>query len=135
LLNVALLTTAPASVSVPPLAACIEKGVTLFGGNDGIRDTWNPFGSPDMLERAMLIGMRYDLRRDDALAIAFDCVSRTAARGCGFADYGLHLGARADLVLVDAETVAHAVAARPVRKLVVANGRIVARDGVLVEGV
>ena len=118
-----------------PLAACIEKGVTLFGGNDGIRDTWNPFGSPDMLERAMLIGMRYDLRRDDALAIAFDCVSHTAARGCGFADYGLHVGARADLVLVDAETVAHAVAARPVRKLVVANGRIVARDGTLVEGV
>ncbi|BDC42277.1 amidohydrolase family protein [Paraburkholderia terrae] len=135
LLNVALLTTAPASVSVPPLATCIEKGVTLFGGNDGIRDTWNPFGSPDMLERAMLIGMRYDLRRDDALAIAFDCVSHTAARGCGFADYGLHVGARADLVLVDAETVAHAVAARPVRKLVVANGRIVSRDGVLVEGV
>jgi cytosine/adenosine deaminase-related metal-dependent hydrolase len=88
-----------------------------------------------MLERAMLIGMRYDLRRDDALAIAFDCVSHTAARGCGFADYGLHVGARADLVLVDAETVAHAVAARPVRKLVVANGRIVARDGTLVEGV
>ncbi|MEI6002171.1 amidohydrolase family protein [Paraburkholderia bengalensis] len=131
LLNVALLTTAPASVPVPPLAACIEKGVTLFGGNDGIRDTWNPYGSPDMLERAMLIGMRYDLRRDDALALAFDCVSHAAARGCQFADYGLHAGARADLVLVDAQTLAHAVAARPVRKLVVANGRIVARDGVL----
>jgi cytosine/creatinine deaminase len=129
--NVALLTTAPASVPVPPLAACIEKGVTLFGGNDGIRDTWNPYGSPDMLERAMLIGMRYDLRRDDALALAFDCVSHAAARGCQFADYGLHAGARADLVLVDAQTLAHAVAARPVRKLVVANGRIVAREGVL----
>ncbi|MBP0590033.1 amidohydrolase family protein [Paraburkholderia sp. LEh10] len=132
LLNVALLTTAPASVTVPPLMTCIEKGVTLFGGNDGIRDTWNPYGSPDMLERAMLIGMRYDLRRDDALAIAFDCVSHAAARGCGFSDYGLHAGARADLVLVDAENVAHAVAARPVRKLVVANGRVVARDGALV---
>ncbi len=131
LLNVALLTTAPASVPVPPLAACIEKSVTLFGGNDGIRDTWNPYGSPDMLERAMLIGMRYDLRRDDALALAFDCVSRAAARGCQFADYGLHAGARADLVLVDAQTLAHAVAARPVRKLVVANGCIVAREGVL----
>jgi cytosine/adenosine deaminase-related metal-dependent hydrolase len=79
----------------------------------------------------MLIGMRYDLRRDDDLTIAFDCVSDAAARGCGFADYGLRVGARADLVLVDAETVAHAVVTRPVRKLVVANGRIVARDGVL----
>ncbi|MBN3767895.1 amidohydrolase family protein [Burkholderia sp. Ac-20365] len=132
LLDVALLTTGPASVPVPPFAACIEKGVTLFGGNDGIRDTWNPFGSPDMLERAALIAMRYDLRRDDAIAGAFDCVSDAAARGCGFADYGLHVGARGDLVLVDAETVAHAVVARPGRKLVIANGRVVARGGVLV---
>ncbi len=130
-LRVALLTSAPPSCTVPPLKLCREKGITMFGGNDGIRDTWTPYGVPDMLERAMLIGMRYDLRRDDDLTIAFDCVSDAAARGCGFADYGLRVGARADLVLVDAETVAHAVVTRPVRKLVVANGRIVARDGVL----
>jgi cytosine/adenosine deaminase-related metal-dependent hydrolase len=128
-LRVALLTTAPSSTPVPPLRTCLEKGVTLFGGNDGIRDTWTPYGSPDMLERAMLIAMRYGLRRDDDLALAFDCVSGTAARACGFADYGLHAGARADLVLVDADTLAHALVARPPRKLVVANGRIVAREG------
>jgi len=130
-LRVALLTSAPPSRTVPPLKLCREKGITMFGGNDGIRDTWSPYGVPDMLERAMLIGMRYDLRRDDDLMIAFDCVSEAAARGCGFTDYGLHAGARADLVLVDAQTVAHAVASRPVRKLVVANGCIVARDGAL----
>jgi cytosine/adenosine deaminase-related metal-dependent hydrolase len=132
-LRIALLTSAPASRPVPPLKLCKDKGVTIFGGNDGIRDTWSPYGVPDMLERAMLIGMRYDLRRDDDLALAFDCVSDTAARGCGFADYGLRVGARADLVLVDAETVAHAVVARPKRKLVIANGRIVARDGELTD--
>ncbi len=129
-LDVALLTTAPSSVSVPALRACIEAGVTLFAGNDGIRDTWTPFGTPDMLERAMLVGMRYDLRRDEDLALAFDCVSTLGARACGFKDYGLHEGARADLVLVDAETVAHAVVSRPIRKLVVAHGKIVARHGV-----
>jgi cytosine/creatinine deaminase len=134
-LNVALLTSAPPSRPVPPLKICRDKGITIFGGNDGIRDTWSPYGSPDMLERAMLIGLRYDMRRDDELAIAFDCVSGAAARGCGFGDYGLHVGARADLVLLDADTVAHAVAARPKRKLVVANGRVVARDGELLAAV
>ncbi|WP_250476857.1 amidohydrolase family protein [Caballeronia sp. INML1] len=120
--NVALLTTAPASVCVPPLREARAAGVTLFGGNDGIRDAWTPFGSPDMLERAMLIAMRYDLRRDDDLATAFDCVSIEAARACGFAHYGLAPGMRADLVLVDAETVAQAVAMRPPRRFVMANG-------------
>ncbi|NML31183.1 amidohydrolase family protein [Paraburkholderia antibiotica] len=131
-LRVALLTTAPPSVPVPPLVACREHGVVLFGGNDGIRDTWTPYGSPDMLERAMLIAMRYGLRRDDDLALAFDCVSGTAANACGFEAYGLHVGARADLVLVDADTLAQAIVARPVRKLVMSHGRIVARDGALV---
>jgi len=74
-LRVALLTSAPPSCPVPPLKRCRELGITIFGGNDGIRDTWTPYGVPDMLERAMLIGMRYDLRRDDDLAVAFDCVS------------------------------------------------------------
>jgi cytosine/creatinine deaminase len=128
-LEVSIATTAPASSPVPPLAACRAAGVAVFGGNDGIRDTWTPHARPDMLDRAMHIGRRNALRRDDELGWALDCVTTEAARGCGFADYGLAPGYRADLVLVAAETVAEAVAAAPPRRLVVAAGRIVARDG------
>ncbi|SAL45888.1 amidohydrolase family protein [Caballeronia telluris] len=126
--GVALLTTAPASTPVPPLNAARAAGVTLFGGNDGIRDAWTPYGSPDMLERAMLIAMRYDLRRDDDLATALDLVTTEGARACAFERYGLAAGARADLVLVDAETVAHAITSRPPRRLVMANGTLIAAD-------
>lgn len=128
-LDVALLTTAPASRPVPSVRACREAGVTLFGGNDGIRDTWTPYGSPDMLARAMLIGLRNDLRRDDEIEWAFDCVAGAAARACGFADYGMVPGARADLVLVDASCLAQAVVTRAPRRLVVSSGVIVARNG------
>jgi cytosine/adenosine deaminase-related metal-dependent hydrolase len=128
-LDVALLTTAPPSRPVPPVRACRAAGVTLFGGNDGIRDTWTPYGSPDMLARATLIGLRNDLRRDDEVEWAFDCVTAAAARACGFADYGLAPGARADLVLVDASCVAEAVVKRAPRRLVVSGGAIVARNG------
>lgn len=130
-LGVALVTSAPPARMVPQLAACRAAGVMLAGGNDGIRDTWSPYGKPDMLERAMLIGLRYNLRRDDELALALDCVTEAGARACGFADYGLAPGCRADLVLVDAQTVAHAVVERPVRRLVVSGGRVVARQGSL----
>ncbi len=133
-LDVAILTTAPPSRPVPALRACREAGVTLFGGNDGIRDTWTPYGSPDMLARAMMIGLRNDLRRDDEVQWAFDCVSVDAARACGFADYGLAPGARADLVLVAASGIAEAVAQRAPRRLVVSGGVVVARDGQLQGG-
>jgi cytosine deaminase len=128
-LGVAIVTTGTASRPVPPLAACRAAGVHVAGGNDGIRDTWTPYGRPDMLERAMLIGLRNNLRRDDELALALQAVTDEGAQVCGFADYGLAPGCRADLVLVDAENIQEAVVARPPRKLVISRGRIVARQG------
>jgi len=131
-LQVAIATTAPASAPVPPLAVCRAAGVTVFGGNDGIRDTWTPYARPDMLDRAMHIGLRNALRRDDELEWALDCVTAAAAHGCGFVGYGLAPGNRGDLVLVDAATLAEAVVTAPPRRLVVAAGRVVAREGTLV---
>ncbi|AHB75093.1 MULTISPECIES: amidohydrolase family protein [Pandoraea] len=130
--GVALITTAPPSRVVPPLMACRRAGVPLAGGNDGIRDTWTPYGVPDMLERAMMIGLRYNLRRDDELEMALDCVTHQGARTCWFDDYGLHVGARADLVLVDAVNAAQAIVTRAPRRWVVANGRVVVSEGVAV---
>lgn len=133
--DVAIATTAAPSRPVPTVPMCRAAGVTLFAGNDGIRDTWGPYGTPDMLERAMIVGLRSNLRRDDELGWALETVTGNGARGCGFDAYGLSRGSRADLVLVHAETVAEAIVARPVRSLVVSAGRVVAREGVLVEGV
>lgn len=112
---------------MPAVAACREAGVAIFGGCDGIRDTWGPYGRPDMLERAMLIGLRNTFRRDEEVGRAFDSVTTAASRGCGFADCGLTPGARGDVVRIEAETVAEAVVARPPRRLVVSAGRVVAR--------
>jgi cytosine/creatinine deaminase len=131
-LSVAVITTGTASRPVPPLLSCRAAGVLVAGGNDGIRDTWTPYGSPDMLERAMLIGLRNNLRRDDEIAIALGTVTADAARVCGFADYGLAAGNRADLVLVQAQNIAEAVVTRPQRQCVVSAGVVVARDGACV---
>jgi cytosine deaminase len=124
-LRVAVITTGSASRPVPALLACHAAGVLVAGGNDGIRDTWTPYGRPDMLERAMLIGLRNNLRRDDELALALATVTTDAASVCAFADHGLAPGCRADFVLVQAENIAEAVVARSPRQCVVARGRVV----------
>lgn len=130
--GIAIMTTGPASRPAPPVKRLVEAGVTVCAGSDGIRDTWGPYGNADMLERAMLVGLRNNLRRDDELALALDVVTTGGARALGVADYGLAPGCTGDLVLVDAETVAEAVAQRPGSRTVVKRGRVVARDGVLV---
>ena len=122
-LDVALLTTAPPS---RPVRACREAGVTIFGGNDGIRDTWSPYGEPDMLARAMLIGMRNDLRRDEEIGWALECVTTSAAR-LRLRRLRLTPGAR-HLALVDASCAAEAVAQRAPRRLLT-GGVVAARYG------
>jgi cytosine deaminase len=114
---------------VPSVRQLYAAGVTMCCGSDGIRDTWGPYGNADMLERAMIVGLRNNLRRDDELELAFDMITTGGARAMELEGYGLKPGDWADLVLLDAETIADAVVSRPPRRLVLKRGRVVARDG------
>jgi cytosine/adenosine deaminase-related metal-dependent hydrolase len=127
--GIAICTTAPASRPVPAVKRLVQAGVVICAGSDGIRDTWGPYGNGDMLERAMLVGLRNNLRRDDELALAFDVCSTAGARALGLPDYGLAPGCMGDVLLVPAETLAEAVAQRPSGRMVIRRGRLVARDG------
>lgn len=103
-------------------------GIKVGLGCDGIRDTWGPWGQPDMLHRARIVGMKNRMRRDDELELLLDAASRGGAEVMGMDAQGLALGAVADLTLVAGETLAHAVVEAP-RPLVVKGGRVVARGG------
>ncbi|MCG8544005.1 MAG: amidohydrolase family protein [Alphaproteobacteria bacterium] len=131
--GVSLVTHGGGAMPLPPVKALRDRGVTVFAGNDDVRDTWSPFGNGDMLERAMLLAWRSGYRTDDDLAVAFDCASAAGAGILGLDGHGLEPGARADLFTVAADTLGEAVAQRPPRGIVVKSGRLVARDGKLVD--
>ncbi len=118
---------------LPPVKKLRERGASIFAGNDNIRDTWTPYGNGDMLERAMLTAWRSGFRTDGDLEIALDLASGAGATALGLEGHGLDVGCAADFFVVDADTPAHAVADRPVRRLVFKRGRLVARDGALTE--
>ncbi len=128
-LDIPILTTAPASRDVPAAKRLREAGVKVGAGNDGFRDTWGPYGTGDMLERAMFLGLRNNLRRDDEVELALEVCTTGGAEIMGHADHRLVEGAPADLVLVEGETLAEVVALHAPRALVVKGGRAVARDG------
>jgi cytosine/adenosine deaminase-related metal-dependent hydrolase len=131
--RIAIMTTGAPSRPVPPVKRLIQAGIVVCAGSDGIRDTWGPYGNADMLERATIIGLRNNLRRDDELAMALDVVTASGARAIGLSGYGLDEGCIGDLVLVDGETVAEVVAQRPGRRTVVKRGKVIAVDGVAVQ--
>jgi cytosine/adenosine deaminase-related metal-dependent hydrolase len=127
--GVALVTHGAGGLTLPPLEILRAAGVLVFAGNDDIRDTWSPYGTGDLLERAAIIGWKGDFRRDDQIETAFDLVSAAGAKALGVANYGVKVGAAATLFTIAASGVPEAVAAHPPRKLVLFDGRIVARDG------
>ena len=85
---------------VPPIAECYEMGIVVCAGSDGIRDSWGPYGNGDMLERAMILGLRNNLRRDDEVEMALDVCTYGGAKVMHRANYGLEVGCDADLVLL-----------------------------------
>lgn len=131
--RVHLATTASPSRPVPPLLKCVAAGVVVACGNDGVRDTWGPYCNVDMLERAMIVALRHNLRRDEEIEVALRAVTEAGAGLMDLSEYGLAVGKTADLVLLDAPTPAEAVTSRPVRRLVLKAGRVTARDGVAVQ--
>jgi cytosine/creatinine deaminase len=133
--GIAIMTVGTASRPVPAVKQLMQAGVVVCAGSDGIRDTWGPYGNADMLERAMLVGLRNNLRRDDELAMALEIVTTGGAKALRLPDYGLAAGCGGDVVLVAAETVAEAVAQRPDKRTVVKRGSVIADRGVLLHPV
>ena len=128
--DIAVMTHAPAGATpFPPVRLLAERGVRLCTGSDGVRDAWSPLNTGDMLERAYLIAYRSGFRDDAGLELALHMATYGGAQVMGCAGYGLAVGAPADLVLVQAENGAEAVALHPVRRCVLKAGRVVARDG------
>jgi cytosine/creatinine deaminase len=128
--EVAIMTSCPPSAPVPPVSALRARGVTVFAGSDNIRDCWSPFGNGDMLDRAAIIAQRHEMFTGRELGDALALATSGADRALGDPRRGLHPGAVADLVAIEAASVADAVADRPPRALVLRGGRVAAERGV-----
>lgn len=127
--RISLATVSPPSHPALPAAALREAGIPLCAGSDGIRDTWGPYGNADMLEKARMLGLCNNFRRDEDVEHTLRICTHGGAAVMGLEGYGLEEGAHADLVLIDAETVPEAVVTHPPRRLVVKRGRVTARNG------
>jgi cytosine/creatinine deaminase len=95
-------------------------------GQDCVKDPWYPLGSGDMLDVAHM-GLHVALMTAPTqMRTCFDMVTTTPAQIMGL-DFGLHIGARGSLVVLDCPDPVEAIRLRPARLAVVSDGRIVAR--------
>ncbi|MCK6523193.1 amidohydrolase family protein [Myxococcota bacterium] len=104
----------------------LAGGVPVAFGQDCTLDPWYPLGSGDMLEVAGMGLHVAQMTGQDAMRACFTAVTETPAQILGLEGYGLHVGARADLVWLQARDPVEAIRLRAARRLVLRGGVVLA---------
>ena len=106
----------------------LDAGVPVAAASDNIQDPFIPIGSGDLLEIARWTIVAGHLGLTD-LRTAFDMVSATPAAIIGLGnDWGIRSGARADLLITDADDADDLVATGAKNRAVLVGGRLVAGE-------
>ncbi|BCV20272.1 amidohydrolase family protein [Moorella sp. Hama-1] len=103
-------------------------GVNVAYASDNIRDAFRPFGNADMLEEALITAQVLQMGTPAELEQVIKMGTYNAAAAIGLQDYGVRVGARADLVLLDATTPAGAIIGQVEKVCVIKGGRVAVRN-------
>ncbi|MGV1800757.1 amidohydrolase family protein [Agrobacterium vitis] len=105
----------------------MAAGLNVSFGQDCTMDPWYSMGSADMLEVGhMAIHVAQMGGLDDKRQI-FDALTVNSAKTMGLDGYGLEIGCKADLVVLQAADVFEALRLKPSRLFVVKGGKVISR--------
>ncbi|SFR96995.1 Cytosine/adenosine deaminase [Agrococcus baldri] len=133
-LGITFTTVAPLRLPQLPLAEFDAAGVAFAFGTDGIRDLWSPYGDGDTLAIARQFARASSIVRDEDLHRVVELATSDAAGFVGRAVHDLVPGARADVVLLDAEHAMDALVRTPPRIAVVGGARLLHESPTIDQG-
>ncbi|MEN6408571.1 MAG: amidohydrolase family protein [Anaerolineaceae bacterium] len=114
----------PKRRGIPRVRDLIAAGVTVACGQDDLQNMFYPYGSMDMLEVAMITAHAAHLSSPAEIQAAFDMPRYSAARGRRIQNYGVAVGADANLVVLDAASPIEALRRQPDRRYVIRQGQV-----------
>ncbi len=106
----------------------LKYGITCAFGHDCVMDPWYSMGSGDMLEVASMglhvaqMTSREDVRK------CFDLVTNGPAKVMHLEGYGLEVGCKADMVLLQAKDTIEAIRLKANRLAVIKGGKVIASN-------
>ncbi len=108
------------------IAALRSAGVQVAAGGDNVQDPFNPVGRGDPLETAGLLVAAAHLTPPEA----YDAISAQGRAVMGLPPAGVVAGSPAELLAIRAPTIGSAVAFATEDRVVIHDGRVVARTSV-----
>ena len=104
-----------------------SAGVTVGIGHDSVLDPWYHYGVADQLDAAFILVHYAHMNGYDDVETVWEMLTSANAAVFGAADYGLEPGCDGSLVVHGASTPFDVLRTRPPRRLVLREGREVAR--------
>ncbi|MFC3726883.1 amidohydrolase family protein [Neoaquamicrobium sediminum] len=104
----------------------LAHGIRVGFGQDCVLDPWYSLGTADMLDVAFMGLHVAQMSHPDEMRRCFDMVTTESAGIMGLDGYGLAIGNKASLVVLDAGNPVEAIRLRADRLWVVAKGKVVA---------
>jgi len=101
----------------------IARGASVCLGQDDISDAYYPFGRNNMLEVAFLAAHLLWMTTRAEIETLYDMITVTPASAINIADFGLAVGAAANLVVLDQPDVVEALRFHAVPRYVISHGR------------
>ncbi|MFC4775796.1 amidohydrolase family protein [Paenibacillus sp. GCM10023252] len=109
-----------------PVKLLQEHGVNVVIGVNNVRNPFTPFGTADPLEAGWLLASTAYMGSDEDARRVLHMLTHGAAQAIGAEEYGVRLGANADLVLLPSRDERSALLDRPARRAVWKRGRLTA---------
>ena len=111
--------------TVTPVRKLRDAGVNMCLATNNIRNAFTPYGTGDLMHIAMLGIPICHLGGADDLPTVLPMLTTNPAKALGLSDYGLEEGKKADMVLLDSDSVETCVIDIPERLFVIKNGAVI----------
>ncbi len=102
----------------------LDAGVNVSCGQDDLQNMFYSFGNMDPLEVALITAHAAHLSSPTEIQAAFDMPRYNAAKNFRLINYGVQLGAEANLVVLDAVSAVDALRRRGDRRYVIRKGQV-----------
>lgn len=106
----------------------LKEGVNVALGQDDIADAYYPYGRNNMLEVAFLASHLLWATTMAEMEQLYDMVTKNAAKAVGLKSYGLRVGNRADLVVLNTKSVYEALTYQDVPAFVITRGKLIVEN-------
>jgi len=109
----------------------MAAGLNVSFGQDSVMDPWGSLNTGDLLDAAHMAVHAGHLSGRAEMLSCFQAVTGNAARALGLEGYGLDVGCKADLVVLQASDTVEAIRLRPPRLFVIRRGKILSEGSPL----